>query len=94
MVFWVRQRVYSRIQVSGTFQRRANSAESIISQREIGDPQKTAILGNFRFDYRNKKIDLSEVSWFKKVFRTAHTKMDHDPEVWAKVEELILSVIE
>lgn len=58
------------------------------------DPQKTAILGNFRFDYRNKKIDLSEVSWFKKIFRTAHTKMDHDPEVWAKVEELILSVIE
>ena len=58
------------------------------------DPQKTAILGNFCFDYRNKKIDLSEVSWFKKVFRAAHTKMDHDPEVWAKVEELILSVIE
>ncbi len=28
--------MYSRIQVSGTFQRRANSAESIISQREIG----------------------------------------------------------
>ena len=35
MVFWVRQRVYSRIQVSGTFKRRANSAESMISQREI-----------------------------------------------------------
>jgi hypothetical protein len=36
MVFWVRQRVYSRIQVSGTFKRRPNSRESMISQREIG----------------------------------------------------------
>lgn len=58
------------------------------------DAQRTRILGNFKFDYRDKKIDLSEVSWAKKFFRTAHTKMDFDPEVWAKVEELILNAIE
>lgn len=55
------------------------------------DPQKTKILGNFRFDYHDKKIDLSDVPWFKKAFRVAHTKMEHDPAVWAKVEDLILN---
>lgn len=57
------------------------------------DPEKTEILGNFEFDYGQKAIDLSEVSWFKRLFRTAHTKMDLDPEVWEKVEELILREI-
>ena len=53
------------------------------------NPAKTTIIGNFKFDYENKKIDISKVSWGKKVFRVAHTKMEYDPEVWAKVEELI-----
>lgn len=57
------------------------------------DPSRTAIIGNFEFDYRNKKIDLSEVSWMKKLFRAAHTKMDFDPAVWALVEELIVKEI-
>lgn len=57
------------------------------------DPIKTTILGNFQFDYRNKEIDLSEVSWLKKFFRTAHTKMDFDPDVWALVEKIILEEI-
>lgn len=53
------------------------------------DPERTTILGNFRFDYSKKKIDLAGVPWHKKIFRTAHARMEHDPEVWAKVEELI-----
>jgi hypothetical protein len=53
------------------------------------DPAKTTIIGNFKFDYENKKIDISRVSWGKKAFRVAHTKMEYDPEVWTKVEELI-----
>jgi hypothetical protein len=40
------------------------------------------------------EIDLSEVSWMKKIFRSAHTRMDFDPEVWAMVEELIVKEIE
>jgi hypothetical protein len=54
------------------------------------DPLRTTILGNFEFDYRQREIDISAVPWHKKVFREAHTKMEHDPEVWEKVEELIL----
>lgn len=62
-------------------------------QIRAADPQRTRILGNFRYDYSKKKIDLSEVSWLKKVFRTPHTQMDFDPEVWAQVEALILAAI-
>jgi hypothetical protein len=58
------------------------------------DPTKTVILGNFRFAYRDKKIDLSAVHWYKRVFRVAHAKMNADPEVWAKVGELILKAIQ
>jgi hypothetical protein len=67
----------------------------IKGEREIRpeDPAKTTIIGNFKFDYDGKKVDLSGVSWLKRLFRTAHTKMDHDPEVWALVERLILGVV-
>src|SRR5262245_26125108 len=53
------------------------------------DPLRTTILGNFEFDYQQREIDISAVPWHKKLFREAHTKMEHDPEVWEKVEELI-----
>jgi hypothetical protein len=67
----------------------------IRGEREIRpeDPNRTTIVGNFEFDYSKKKIDLSEVSWLKKLFRSAHTKMDHDPEVWGLVEKMILDVV-
>jgi hypothetical protein len=57
------------------------------------DPTKTTILGNFNFDYSHKKIDISRVSWMKKSFRVAHTRMEYDPEVWQKVEELVADAI-
>ncbi len=67
----------------------------IKGEREIRaeDPGKTRIIGNFKFDYDGKKVDLSEVSWLKRLFQAAHTKMDHDPEVWALAEKIILDVI-
>lgn len=58
------------------------------------DPSKTEIIGNFRYRYKGKRIDLSETNSFKKLFRVAHTKMGHDPEVWQQVEELIRGVLE
>lgn len=57
------------------------------------DSSKTTIIGNFKFEYSGKRIDLSEVSWLKRLFQAPHTKMDHDPEVWALVETIILDVI-
>jgi hypothetical protein len=57
------------------------------------DPARTSIIGNFEFDYSQKRIDVSTVPFVKKAFRVAHTKMEYDPDVWAKVEELILDSI-
>lgn len=64
----------------------------IKGEREIRpeDPSQTTIIGNFKFAYSGKRIYLSEVSWLKRLFQAAHTKMDHDPEVWALVEKIIL----
>lgn len=65
---------------------------TIRGEREIraADPSRTTILGNYRYTYRGRKIDLSEVSWFKRLLQRAHTKMDFDPEVWGLVEKTIL----
>lgn len=57
------------------------------------EPMKTTIIGNFKFDYDRKTIDISRVPWGKKAFRLAHTRMEYDPDVWAKVEELIMDGI-
>jgi hypothetical protein len=67
----------------------------IKGEREIRpeDPSRTTIIGNFKFSYSGQKIDLSEVSWLKRLLQTAHTKMDHDPKVWAFVERTILDLI-
>jgi hypothetical protein len=57
------------------------------------NPQHTKILFNRRFDYRNRQIELEDVAWYKKVLRSAHVKMDNDPEVWNEVERLILQEV-
>lgn len=54
------------------------------------DPQKTKILGNWRFSYpRGKFIDTSEEPLLRQLFMIPHLKMEYDPEVWTKVESLI-----
>ena len=58
------------------------------------DSSLTRIVGNFRFDYSNLDIDLSHLRWYKKIGRRAHAKMDRDPAVWRKVEELILDALQ
>ena len=57
------------------------------------DPTRTEILGNFRFDYADSPIDVSDLPWYKTLARIAHAKMDRDPKVWNKVESLILEAI-
>jgi pimeloyl-ACP methyl ester carboxylesterase len=57
------------------------------------NPQATSILGNFKYDYRHKKIDLSGVSPVERLAGGSHTKMEFDPDVWASVEGLILDEI-
>ena len=58
------------------------------------DPEATRILGNWGFDYSEppgSEIPLDGVPWWKLAFRIPHARMDRDPEVWVRVEELIQS---
>jgi hypothetical protein len=57
------------------------------------DPRTTRIIGNYQFTYRDSTTDLSDLPWHKKVFQGSHRRMDRDPAVWGKVEELILMTL-
>ncbi|HXV59385.1 MAG TPA: hypothetical protein VEK15_01740 [Vicinamibacteria bacterium] len=53
---------------------------------------RTLILGNWRFRYDEppgSDVALSGVSFWKRLFRVAHAKMDRDPRVWNTVGELV-----
>lgn len=63
------------------------------SEIRAEDPEQTEIIGNFEFSHEDQQIDISEVPWHKKLFRVAHTRMNFDPRVWQKVEQLILSTM-
>jgi hypothetical protein len=58
------------------------------------DSQKTTILGNYQYDYRDKKIDDSALFWLARILEGAHGKLEFDPEVWAQVGQLIVHEIE
>jgi hypothetical protein len=58
------------------------------------DPQKTAILGNFKYDYKDKEIDDSALPWVARAVGGAHAKMECDPAVWSRVREFILHEIQ
>ena len=58
------------------------------------DPSQTTIIGNFKYDYSNKDVEISHVHWFRKLFRVAHAKISFDPDVWAEVKKLIINEIE
>jgi hypothetical protein len=58
------------------------------------DSEKTKIIANLRFDYKDKEVDMSGVPWERRLLSVPHSKMDADPEVWSTVEQLILSEID
>lgn len=61
---------------------------------EAEDPARTEILANIRYRYpRRKAINLYTEPWVRRTFMASHLKFEYDPEVWAKTEELILSVL-
>jgi hypothetical protein len=58
------------------------------------DAEKTEIIANLKFEYKDKEVDMSGVPWERRLLSVPHSKMDADPEVWSTVEELILSEID
>ena len=57
------------------------------------DPEKTKIIANLKFDYKDKEVDMSGVPWERRLLSVPHSKMDADAEVWSTVEQFILSEI-
>ena len=61
------------------------------------DPSRTRILGNWLFDYDSppgSEITIDDLSFWKKLMRVAHAKMDRDPRVWELTESLIRAACE
>lgn len=63
------------------------------SEIRAEDSSKTTIIGNFRYEYKDKDVNLSSITLPEKVAGGAHTKMEFDPAVWSEVEKLILAEI-
>ena len=56
------------------------------------DPERTKILGNFRFDYSKAPVSCnSQYPWWDRFIAKAHTEIECDPSVWNQVEDLIRS---
>lgn len=53
------------------------------------DPQRTQILGDYRFDYKNQPEPCSAYPWFSRHFLKGHIAIECDPNVWSRVETLI-----
>lgn len=63
------------------------------SRVRAADPSKTTLLGNLRFTYLFRDIDMSGYPWPARRLGVAHWKMDNDPAVWTLVETTILGEI-
>jgi len=55
------------------------------------DPERTEIVGNFRFDYSGSSLRCESYPWFNRLLIKPHTQIECDPEVWDKVESAIRS---
>ncbi|MGH9516786.1 MAG: hypothetical protein ACRD3P_14035 [Terriglobales bacterium] len=53
------------------------------------DPQRTQILGDYRFDYKQQPEPCSAYPWFARHFLKGHIAIECDPNVWSRVETLI-----
>jgi hypothetical protein len=60
-------------------------------QIRAANPERTEIVGNFRFDYKANPIRCEGYPWFDRVLVKAHTEIECDPKVWNQVESLIYS---
>jgi hypothetical protein len=60
------------------------------SQIRAADPERTRILGNFRYDYSKQPVRCyAAYPWWDRHVATSHTEIECDPAVWGRVETLI-----
>jgi len=60
------------------------------SEIRAADPERTKIIGNFRFDYSKQPVRCyAAYPWWDRRLATSHTEIECDPAVWDRVEALI-----
>ncbi len=57
------------------------------------NPERTAILGNFHFSYRDRRVLCTGFPWYAQLFMHRHIEIENDPAVWDRVEALIVERI-
>jgi len=68
-------------------------SEGLLRGRSLivaADPEKTAILGNRQFSYRQNPVSCSDFPWYARAFMKRHIQIENDPVVWNQIEALIL----
>jgi hypothetical protein len=55
------------------------------------DPERTKIIGNFRFDYKANPVRCDQYPLRDRILTKTHTEIECDPKVWGQVESLIRS---
>ena len=60
-------------------------------QIRAADPARTEILGNYQFDYKERRYDCRGYPWYEHALSRTHVQIGCDPNVWAHVELLIRS---
>lgn len=58
------------------------------------DPERTRILGNYRFEYRSQPVGCRSYSWVNRHFLKTHEAMDCDPHVWSQINKQIDVVVQ
>ena len=57
------------------------------------DPQRSHILGNWRYRYRGHKVAMPGEPWIRRWFMGSHLKMEYDAEPWQRVLELLTAAV-
>jgi hypothetical protein len=57
------------------------------------DPNRTKILGNHESSYRENSVSCAGYPWYARAFMKRHIQIENDPDVWSKIEALILAKI-
>jgi hypothetical protein len=61
------------------------------SMIHAANPATTKIIGNFRVSYKKKGIACPGYPWYTRLFTKPHIEIENDPQVWNKVEALIVA---
>lgn len=61
---------------------------------QAADPNRTRILGNYRFEYKSQPVGCGSYSWASRHFFKTHEAMDCDKRVWSQLEKQIDELVQ